>query len=219
MAALQTKYGSYLKKSLFEKTTQNQAYLELILSFVAVIFFGWFALRPTITTIIDLLTEIEDKQTVVAKLDQKIDALVAADTTYKAAEPKLHLLDEALPTEHQVAQFTSQIETIAQEENISLVKFDYQPFPLNKTTIEGVSVNQTRSSRDQQSATDSAAPTWKPLEFELSANGEYSQLRQLIYQFYQLRRIILTDSINFQQESQRLVTSLNLKLTGQVLYF
>ncbi len=211
-----TRYSTYFKKTLSSDDSSSQTYLELILSFAAVAFFGWFALRPTITTIVDLLTEIDDKQEIVSKLDQKIDALVAADTTYKSVESQLPLLDEALPTDHQVAQFTSQIETLAQESGVNLVKFNYHPFPLSKDTK--LETTRSRASSRASGGSSTGAPAWKSLQFEIEVSGEYPQFRQLVAQLYQLRRLVLINSLSLQQQTRRLTTGLTLKLSGQVLY-
>jgi len=214
-------YSSYtkkIKKTLRQTVPQDKTYLEITLSFLAIAFFGWFAIRPTLSTITELIKEIEIKQDIVKQLDDKIDALVAADTTYKVAKPRLFLLDEALPTDHYVAQYTAQIETIAQQVGAEIIDIQFDPFPVSQE----VDLNDTRLSR-LHSRTDSSdkqsTPQWRALTFQLSSQGTYLQLKNLVTQLYQLRRLTLTDSLQFRPVVRRGESdSLNLSLSGMVLY-
>lgn len=232
-----SQYTRYLRKSFFTTSTQHRAYLELILNFVAVAFFGWFAIRPTLITITELISEIDTRTNIIKQLDQKIDALVAADTIYRNTESKLTLLDEGLPTAHQVAQFSHQVETLTAETGALLVSLDYQPFPLTKGTPllnirQPADPSSRRSSPSPTPPADSdsggqsqtapspepSPPSWQDLEFSLTAAGSYPQLRQLVLSLYQNRRIVLIEDLNFQQDHQVTTGKLTLKLAGKVLY-
>ena len=206
------KYNLYIKKTVSGFSTKDQAYLEIILSFVAVAFFGWFALQPTIKTITGLYQEIEAKKEIVSKLDQKIDSLIAADTVYNNARSQLEVLEEALPSEHQIAQYSAQVEQLAQESNITLKSFRFNSFPLDKKTKV---TNKNQSAKDEK---DKKTGSWKTLEFNLIATGEYDQHRKMIQSLFNLRRIVLIDKVSFRNVSDIEESGLEVTISGIVLY-
>ena len=50
----------------------NQAYTAIIFSFLAVSLFGWYAIRPTVQTIVTLKREIADKTVLNKQMEDKI---------------------------------------------------------------------------------------------------------------------------------------------------
>ena len=209
-----------LKKSLRQSLPKNSAYMELILSFITVAFFAWFAIRPTVSTITELLQEIEVKQEILTKLDNKIDALIIADTAHKSIQPRLFLLDESLPSDHTVANYTAQLETIAQQVGADLLDIQFGSFQLDKND----QISETRFShirRRPTTTSEESVQPWRLVDFQLTAGGTYLQLKNLVSQLYQLRRITLTNKIEFQPNSlsgEVNTDRLNLQLEGQVLY-
>ena len=215
-----SKYGKYLKKSSLLPTPQRQAYLEIVLSLFAVIFFGWFALRPTLITIGELLGEIDSRKEIAAQLDKKIDALAAARTTYEAASSQLALLDESLPPDLQVAEFTAQMEVIGLEAGLQITNFSFDSFALDKVNSPSLqAVPVTRPAPSPQSDPSAPTPpTWKSLPFQLTATGTYTQLRQLVAQLHGLRRVVMLDSLNLGTNATSGQEQLTLHLTGRIAY-
>src|SRR3990167_7353762 len=84
------------------KKPQTRAYTFLILSIFTVAFFVFFAIRPTINTIIGLRKQIEDDQIVDTKLQDKINALSQIQAELDVLQPDLPLIDTALPTKSEV---------------------------------------------------------------------------------------------------------------------
>jgi len=76
---------------------KTRAYTMAIFSFLAVSLFGWYAIRPTIQTILYLRREITDKARINQQMEDKINALIEAEAAYQAAAPLLPLIGEAIP--------------------------------------------------------------------------------------------------------------------------
>src|SRR5688572_25729197 len=98
MAATQENYQLYKRyikniALIYQRRKDVRVYIELLLSLSVIIIFSIFAIRPTVITIIDLNREIEDKELIVDRLDQKLVALDAATTTFNQNRRTIALAD------------------------------------------------------------------------------------------------------------------------------
>ncbi len=82
----------------FYKQPVGKVSTELFLSIFTIIFFAVFAIKPTLTTMSDLVKEIEDKQKLNKQMQQKVTALATAQTEYEKFQDQFYLLDQSLPT-------------------------------------------------------------------------------------------------------------------------
>ncbi|OGV91591.1 hypothetical protein A2783_04160 [Microgenomates group bacterium RIFCSPHIGHO2_01_FULL_45_11] len=108
-------------RSLYQKPIVKVS-TALLLTIFTIIFFAIFAIRPTLTTIAQLLRKIEDQGTIKSKLDQKVAALATAHAEYLTIEPQLPLIDTAIPQEAELGLLARQIEGTASSLGIALQK-------------------------------------------------------------------------------------------------
>src|SRR5437762_11759734 len=76
---------------------ENRAYTAIIFSFLVVSLFGWYAIRPTMQTIFTLKREIADNTEINIQMENKISALIEAQAGYQEVEPKIPIVNQALP--------------------------------------------------------------------------------------------------------------------------
>lgn len=100
------------------------AYLYIIFSLVALSFFGLFAIGPTISTIFDLNKELGEDKEALKQLEAKNAALKSLSAQYIEIEPDLDLIDNAIPTNANVAKLTRQIEALSIKNNLAIQKID-----------------------------------------------------------------------------------------------
>ena len=62
---------------------RSKAYTTIVFSFLAVSLFGWYAIMPTIQTILFLQREIKDKTQLSTQMEDKIAALIEAQSYYQ----------------------------------------------------------------------------------------------------------------------------------------
>lgn len=74
-----------------------RVYFSLALSLFLITFLVIFALSPTVNTVLGLRKKIMDEEVIIAALDAKINALVAAGENYNQQATPLALLNQALP--------------------------------------------------------------------------------------------------------------------------
>ena len=109
--------------SKFYQHKKARAYTGIIFSLLTVIFFIFFAIRPTLKTITQIIRQLADQKTVSHELERKINNLSEAQKSYLIIEPELALVEEALPQKAEVTLLTKQIEALARQSGITIVNF------------------------------------------------------------------------------------------------
>lgn len=116
------------KSNLFLNASQNKqkatAYLYVIFSLIALSLFGIFAIGPTISTILDLNKQLEENKQALKQLEDKNAALKSLSAQYIDITSDLDLIDNAIPSSAGVAKLTRQIETLSNQNKLSVDKID-----------------------------------------------------------------------------------------------
>ncbi|MBI5449231.1 type 4a pilus biogenesis protein PilO [Candidatus Gottesmanbacteria bacterium] len=120
----------YQRLEEFTQKPNNRMYTTTIFSFLAISLFGWYAIRPTVQTILFLQREIKDNQVVSKKMEEKISALVEAQATYQKIKPQIPLASSALPQSPEVLSLVSQLRNLANATNASLSAVQIPTVPL-----------------------------------------------------------------------------------------
>lgn len=182
-----TSLGPWFKKP------EVRAYTFLILSFFACAFFLFFAIRPTLNTIINLRKQIADSETVNKKLTVKINALSQIQAEYEIIKPNLLVVSQSLPAVADIAGLVQQVEKITKDNQASLSAVQFGEVDLSggnsKTSgQEGV-----------------------PVTFQITTGGDYNQLLSLIKKITRLPRIITTETVSINSKIPSLVATIRLK--------
>jgi type IV pilus assembly protein PilO len=177
--------------SLYKEKHDLKIYLELILSLITIGIFVVFAIKPTVTTIADIVTKIKVEQETSDKLDTKIKNLGIAQTLYNAEKANINLLDTAIPSGSDISGFIRQNEGLIKKENVTPIT---------------VSVDKT----NLLVATTSASV----LGVTTSITGEFNNLENFIKDIESLRRPSIISKMNMS-ETDKLI---NLSLTLQTPY-
>ena len=185
---------------------KNRAYTTTILSFLVISLFLWYAIRPTIQTILSLRREIKDDREVNSQMEQKISNLVEAQAAYQDASPKLALLPQGLPKNPEVVEFLLSVRTMAQEANASISGIQVQTVPITTSTT----------------ATPGAAASSQVLgiPITLSIDGSFDQLKQILDSLMNTRRVISVQSYQItalDNDKQVVVQNPGLRLIIKVI--
>lgn len=169
-------YKSYKEKiTPLIQSKKGGAYSMVILSFLTMAFFGFFALRPTLRIIARLQREITDSRVVDDRLTKKIEALSQAQADYELIKGAVPALNKALPTNPDVDSIVSAVESIAQSTQASISAF----------TINEVSLST--ASADIQKTAEGEVPSI-PMTFVVEAT--YDQSIRFIRLFVSNPRIL-----------------------------
>lgn len=124
--ALSTTFSTL--QSFYEKPVA-QVSLELIATIIAVILLGALAIRPTLSSISRLLTDIEERQVTNQALVRKEAALSTVSQDVLRLRPQLELLEKALPSTPDLNGALRRIEKIASETSLPITQLRVEVIP------------------------------------------------------------------------------------------
>lgn len=182
-------------------------YTGLTLTVLAVSFFSFFALKPTITTILSLVRETKEKRDIDQKLQTKINAIRVAETNLSAAGNAIKLLDDSLPAEPRLSQIIYHLEFLAQEENLTILSLGFEPVAILGT-------NKDARNRVKKGVNE---PT--EVNFSLTAVGNFENLSRFLDKIENLRRIVMIDTFNLNSNQTEMGQLINFSLNGRFFYW
>lgn len=202
-------YKRYIAElvNLYGTRSDVRAFTEVILSVVAIFVFGVFALRPTLTTIGGLTTDITQKKATLEIMDQKITNIASAQTLYDSQKTNIDLLAIAIPTTPDVFAYLNQIELIASKDAVTITSITAERVPLIGD-MPGVPIEEQEK---PQTGVDT-------VNFSVSATGTYSALFQMLSDIELLRRPVAAKNIFMSRETSTTGSQITLTITGSTPY-
>lgn len=189
---LQNKFKRFYKEQLDEnaKKPKARASSAAVFSFLAVSLFAWYAVRPTAQTIIHLRREITDKTDLNKKMEDKITALIEAQTSYEGVQDKLPLVEQALPHNPDGVILARQLRNLAFIANASVSAIQIPSLPLLAQEATGAA------------KTAAVKPNAEfPLTIVIA--GQYPSIRQFLTGLLELRRVTSINTISIKQVARR----------------
>ena len=159
------------------------ASLWVILSLILLITLLILALRPTLVTISGLLGQIKQQEEISQKLEGKMVTVQKALEEFDAISPKMPLLDEVLPKESEWDILAARLEKIATESGLQLTSIVIEKIPLAFSTPVPTGGPRLVESRMPKGIL--------AVKFIISASGEYTQMRKMVLDLENLRRVIV----------------------------
>lgn len=180
--------------ALYKQRPDLKAYLELLLSLMTVAFLTIFAIKPTVVTIGDLLTKINSEQITSDQLNTKIKNLGVAQKLYNSNTGTILLLNQAVPTNPDVATYIRQTEGALNRDQVKPVNITVGEVSLTAATESGL------------------------ISVTTSSSGTYTSLTSFLKDVESLLRpafIAKLDLVNLVQEGAK---TLNLTVTAHAPY-
>jgi len=205
-------YGAYQRYffnivALYKKRQDLRAFLEILLSLGTIIIFVAFALRPTFLTISGLLVELREKEQTITDMDTKIKALGIAQGLLSQHSSEISILDTALPKTPSPEVEIRQLQTVAQNHNVSI---------LGITTGEIAFGGALEIKKDE--SLKKLPEGAKTFGLSGSFTGSYQDLSAFITDVENLRRPFIIDSLTFNTVESEVGNRLVLSITGRVIY-
>jgi Tfp pilus assembly protein PilO len=101
---------------------RSQKFFGIILTFCAISFFGFFAIEPTVSTILKLQKELSDNQFVLDQLETKIKNLTTLRKQYFSLQSDLPMITNTITVQPDVHLLFAQIQSIAQTSGVAIKK-------------------------------------------------------------------------------------------------
>lgn len=189
------KQSRYLELFPALKQEKTQKFTSVILTLIALSFFGIFAINPTISTIVRLRREVEDNQFTKEQLTQKINNLSSLSKQYQELEPDLPYILSAIPQDPQISLLVAQLQSLARDSQVSL---------------EGLQTFQVEVTTPQ-----TAQKKYSSFSFSLAAEGNYENILSLIDSIARIQRILSLDIIALNRKADESgIIQLSLKGTA-----
>lgn len=184
---------------------KKRQYTTVIFSFLAISLFGWYAIRPTIQTILYLRRELKDKTKVNQQMEEKISALIEAQAIYQTVETDLPLLTQALPNNPNIILLVSALRTLANDSGASISGMQAADIPI----LAGEAIVSTESATTTDNPGEPVKPPVasgknKTVEIPVSVtlSGSYPTIKIFLDGLVNLRRIVSIESIVFSADTQ-----------------
>lgn len=171
-------YYKDIREKLKEKHTQ--AITMAILTFLALALFGIFAINPTLSTITQLHRQLADKIEVKQKLDEKIRNISILQNLFLDIQKDIPAVEEALPQKPNAPYLLGQLNSIAQENNISLSQIQISTVPLTVPPDDRVTT----------------------FSFTVKAEGTRENITNFIKELSDFNRIVVLSEISVSQDLQ-----------------
>ncbi len=114
----------------YTKTAEAKMFIEILLSVSVSTFFVFLALRPTVVTILELVKTIQEKEKVVAQLEQKIENLNSAKQIYDQNSSRIALITLAVPEVPEPEVLSRQLQGLAQQNSVEVTSLAVEEVPL-----------------------------------------------------------------------------------------
>lgn len=183
------------------KKPHVRAYTMATLSFLALSFFGAFAIRPVAKEIFELNRKIEDRRLVNQKLDEKIKNLNLAQTEYKNIQSDLPLVLAALPQRSTFPPLLKNLEKMASISAISLTNLKFRDISLLEPEAQA-----------------SSSASVKEFDFNLDASGFYLDLFSFFQALEKSRRMVNIGEVNLASGKATISSELKTNLKARVYF-
>lgn len=171
------------------KEERTQRFTTIILTVLTLIFFGIFAINPTISTIVKLQKELDDNKLVDKKLSEKINNLSILQKKYAALQPDLPLILSAIPRNSEVPLLAAQVQGVSQNTKVGIGNF--QSFEVAVQKEPGLN--------------------YSSFAFTLSSEGSYNDLYNFITKLSNMQRVVAIELLSFTKKSTSSLYELSLR--------
>lgn len=192
-----SRYYTYVRpviKNRFVKT-----YSSLIFSLITISIFSYYAIRPTVTTILSLQKSIQEQTTVLNTLKEKVNNLVEGKRNYENIPlPVKDKIEALVPDNPALPSLINSLTTAARTAEASISGIQIQ-----SVTLENPNTRLSKAAQINQ------------IDFVFNTQGSFSDLMELLSSIKRADRLITITSINFGQSSD---AYLSMSVSGKAYY-
>lgn len=172
----------YFDSLPFFKEEKAQKFMSIALTLLALSFFGFFAISPTLSTIAKLKKEIKDNEYVNSQLEKKIQNLNTLRLQYASLQSELPIVFESLPKKAEVPTLIAKIQSIAKNSKITVKKI--QSFEVE------VIKNKKETNKKYYSYT-----------FSIEGDGTYENISQFASTLTKMQRIVSIEILSLRSSA------------------
>ena len=187
-----SRYYTYIRPILRNKFAKT--YSSLIFSLITIFVFSFYAIRPTVTTILSLQKSITEQTSIQTKLQQKVSNLSQGKLNYENIDPQVKTkVNNLIPDNPELARLVNSLNYAADQAEASVAGIQIQAVELE----------------DKKNQLTRDAPLGQ-VEFTLNTQGSFPTLMKLLTKLKRTDRLFTISSVNFAQPPDSgLIMSIN----------
>ncbi|MDD5147615.1 MAG: type 4a pilus biogenesis protein PilO [Candidatus Daviesbacteria bacterium] len=195
-STLYSRYFTYIKPITRLPIVKN--YGSTILSLLVIMILIYFAIKPTVETILVLQKKIADADAVLQKVTQKANNLSLGKKNYDNLDQKIKdKISAAIPDSINLKSISQTLEQTTKNHEASVSALQIQPFAIETKIADKLGV-------------------LAEVKFTFNAEGNYNNLTALLQDLKTSNRLISIDSLSLSKTSDS--KSLILSLSGKAFY-
>lgn len=191
--------NKYLPNLPYLAPERSQKFFGIVLTLCALAFFGFFAIQPTVSTILKLQKEISDNQTVLDQMDTKLKNLTELRKQYFNLQNDLPIITSAITTQPDVSMLFAQIQSIAQTSGITINKLQNFEVEVLRSNI-----NTTKD--------------YYSYSFTTAGTGSFTSISNFVQALTNMERIVNIDSFSISNNSSQNGGSLGFNIQGTAFF-
>ncbi|MBI4096199.1 MAG: type 4a pilus biogenesis protein PilO [Candidatus Levybacteria bacterium] len=186
----------YFRTLPYLNQERTQKFFGITLTILALMFFGFFAVNPTISAILKLKKEVADSEFVYSQLGDKLKNLSQLRNRYDNLQSDLNVITDSIPIEPNAHLLFAQIQTIALQSNIKIKT-------LNNYEVEVIKNNKISGKK------------YYSYSFNISGEGSFENISKFISAITGMQRIISIDSFTIVDKNSQ---SLGFTIQGTTFF-
>lgn len=190
-----SRFYTYIKPILRNQAVRD--YAPLVFSLITSAIFAYFAIKPTLSTIVSLQKTLEEQKQTLAQIDQKTNDLTLARKNHQEISPKgLDNLSNMVPPSPDLPYIIDNLNYLASINQATISGLQFQPLDLGGA----------------QSSASAKASNFGQIDFTVNAQGPYENLTQFLDSLGKASRLIEVRSVTFTKgETGPLLMSVSAK--------
>ena len=192
-----SRYYTYIRPITRNKFVRT--YSSLIFSLITISIFSYYAIRPTVTTILSLQKSIDEQNQVLSSIKEKVNNLVLGKQNYdNIPDSAQEKLEDMIPDNPALPHLINSLSYAADNAQATISGIQFQPVALTD--------NSSELSKNAKIA---------EIDFTFNLQGRFENLIGVLTTLKRLDRLVTISSINF---AQPLDSSLIMSITGKAYY-
>ena len=186
-------YRSFIKNPFATAST------EFVATIILILFLFILAIRPTIITINNIQTKINELTAFNSSLETKITSLETLMPLINNQKSKIELLNKAIPDQVDFPNFEKQLRYLVQDSNLELSNLSFSKLPIISETKDESSDNT--------------------VSYTISVNGQYQNIKTFLSKLQNLLRISTIDSVTIQKPNNNVKeTNVNMIIVAKIYF-
>lgn len=179
------------------KAEKTKKITMLILTLVALSFFGLFAISPTLSTIARLQKELDDNKFVDQQLQTKINNLSTLQQKYSSIQGDLPFIYSSVPKSPETPLLLAEIQGLTSQFNLKI------------TSLQAFEAEVEKKQNDKKE--------YSSFMFSVSIDGSYENIRNFINAIVKMQRVIDVEVLSIGEKSGE-TTDLQMHLKGVAFF-